>query len=70
MKLRGKSLKGKNSIREHGEFWTLEFEADTVIFDSRPGPWALVSPCRSDDPDGHSRWIHLKEDRDFTVISN
>jgi len=70
VRLKGKSLKGKNRIREHGEWWTIEFEADTVLFDPRPGPWALVSPCRSDDPDLHSRWIHLKEDKDFIVISN
>jgi len=70
MILKGKSLKGKNRIREHGEFWFIEFEADTVLFDPRPGPWALVAPCRSDNPDLHSRWIHLKEDKDFIVISN
>ena len=69
MILKGKSLKGKNRIREHGEFWFVEVEADTVLFDPRPGPWALVVPGGPANRE-HSRWIHLKEDKDFIVVSN
>ena len=69
MILKGKSLKGKNRIREHGEFWFIEFEADTVLFDPRPGPWALVIPGSWANRE-HSRWIHLKADKDFIVVSN
>lgn len=67
MILKGKSLKGKNRIREHGEFWFIEFTADKVQFDPRPGPWALVIP-KGPAHREHSRWIHLTDDKDFEVI--
>lgn len=67
MILKGKTLKGKNRIREHGEVWFIEFEADTVQFDPRPGPWALIFPKGPINMDA-SRWIHLTDDKDFEVV--
>ena len=65
MILKGKSLKGKNRIRELGEWWDLERTADSVLFDPRPGPWGLVHPMGIREK---SRWIHLTHDADFDII--
>lgn len=37
MILKGKTQKGKNRIREHGDTWHLARKADSVQFDARPG---------------------------------
>lgn len=73
MILKGKTQKGKNRIRECGtDKWFIIHQKNRVLFDSRPGPWALVAP----DIDSPSksvilrRWIHLTDDKDFEVIND
>lgn len=65
--LTGKTQKGKNRIRELGTLWQIVRTADTVLFDTRKGPWALVKPIGQPDK---SRWIHWTDDKDFVVASN
>lgn len=67
MILRGKTLKGKNRIRELGEVWFLDRKQDSVLFSSRPGPWGFVFP-KDHDRVQHSRWIHLESDLDFEIV--
>jgi len=67
MLVQGKTLKGKNRIRENGREWDLVRTADTVLFAQRPGPWGLIQP--KNDPHGEkSRWIHLIDDQDFDIV--
>ena len=66
MILKGITQKGKNRIREHGEFWVLVRTSDSVIFNSLPGQWFLVAPCNNGSA---SRWIHSTNDKDFEIIS-
>lgn len=66
MKLKGKTQKGKNRIRECGDVWFLERTADSVLFDPRPGPWGLVTPESNKEK---SRWIHMIHDTDFEIVS-
>lgn len=61
--LEGKTLKGRNRIREHGNVWEVAIVQQEVIFSYNPGPWWLVQA-----PDGHSRWIHSLEDEHFKVL--
>lgn len=67
MILKGKSQKGKNRVHELGEEWTLIRTVPTVLFDSSPGPWAMIVPIS--DPD-KGRWINLNNDKDFVIVSN
>jgi hypothetical protein len=64
--LKGKTLKGKNRIREQGEVWDIITTADSVLFDSRPGPWLLVVPANTSFE--KARWIHAAHDHDFEII--
>ena len=66
IRLQGKSLKGKNRVREKGREWFVIRETDDVLFASNsPGPWALVQPVNGQAVD--SRWIHLTQDNDFLI---
>lgn len=68
IRLRGKSAKGKNRIREHGELWTVFAETDKVLFNPQPGQWLFVAPSGKNQDDKSSRWIHADNDLDFDVI--
>ncbi len=67
--LKGKSQKGKNRVREHGETWFVNAETDRVLFDkSRAGPWLYVVPNGRAHDDKAGRWVHGTADNDFTVM--
>lgn len=55
VKLKGKSLKGKNRIREHGEIW------DVLVIDRE---MLLESLDKKD-----KRWVEQEDDKDFEIIS-
>lgn len=64
--LTGKTLKGKNRIREAGtNHWIVLREADEVVFSVRPGPWLFVTPDANKQD--FSRWVQLADDPDFIV---
>jgi hypothetical protein len=65
MKLKGKTLKGKNRIRELGEDWDLVTTANSVLFDARPGPWLAVAPRSKPN---EWRWIHSRHDDNFEIV--
>jgi hypothetical protein len=65
--LSGKSMKGKNRVREHGSVWVIHAEVERVLFNSEPGPWLFVSPVGKAFQDKSSRWIHADNDQDFNV---
>jgi len=74
IKLTGKTQKGKNRVREHGNEWVVLAETQTILFSpSKQGPWLFVAPQRSTYPQnqGHddkaSRWVHLNNDENFVV---
>ena len=65
LKLTGKTGKGKNRVREHGEFWLVDAPlVNQVHFStSSIGPFALIHSEKT----GDSRWVGLTEDQDFVV---
>jgi len=69
IRLKGKTQKGKNRIREHGEFWFVFAETDHVLFaKDKAGPWLFVAPAEKNQNDKSSRWIHSTNDLDFDVF--
>ncbi len=64
----GKTMKGKNRIREHGSVWTIHAEVEKVLFNPQPGIWLFVTPFGSEFQSKSSRWIHKTDDKDFSVI--
>lgn len=68
VKLTGKTLKGKNKLREAGnpEHWTVLKQQAMVGFSDREGPWLLVAPENKSHYD-HQRWVSLTDDHDFFV---
>lgn len=67
IRMTGITQKGKNRIRENGELWDVLQEADRVIFDSAPGPWAFVAPRGLGREANGSRWVNLRSDKDFLI---
>ena len=57
--MRGKTRKGKNSVSNHGSEWTLRRVEDSVLFNTKPGPWLLVAAGTD------LRWVHKTDDPDF-----
>lgn len=55
--LKGKSLKGKNRVREHGSIWQVEKEQ---LF---RGSHALLLSAGTDQ-----RWVLLENDPDFEIV--
>ncbi len=76
--LEAKSHKGKNRLAEaqrrlpkwDGKTWRVLQEKANVLFDSRQGPWAHVTPDTDENTDWCSRWVNLREDDNFTVTAN
>ena len=65
--LKGKTLKGKNRIRELGADWFIVRETEKVLFSQFVGPWWLVQPV--DGSTVQARWVHAVNDVDFEVVS-
>lgn len=63
-KLTGKSLKGKNRVRERGEIWEVLRVTDKVLFSAEPGPWLLL---QSTDAKKSLQWVHSTADQDFDL---
>ena len=59
IELRGKTLKGKNRVREHGTRAEILKGGDIMPFSLRPGPWFLIRHGSD------LRWIHGTDDTDF-----
>lgn len=69
IKLKGKSQKGKNRVRDHGELWTVLAETDRVLFaPNTSGPWIFIAPIGLGQDDKASRWIRANDDADFVVV--
>lgn len=65
IRLIGKTLKGKNRIRESdtaGHFMIAEVR-ESVAFSDRVGPWLRVE---NGNPD-QGRWVHASEDTHFKI---
>ena len=60
IKLRGKSVHGKNRVRENGGTWSI---LDDVSM-TRPGSLLI----QSDKDPNKIRWVMAKDDPDFDVI--
>ena len=69
IRLKGKTMKGKNRVREHGDLWNVLAETDHVLFaPSSKGPWLFVAPVGKNQDDKASRWIHGLTDLDFEIF--
>lgn len=70
IRLRGKSQKGKNRVRENGEVWTVLAEVDTILFaPSEFGPWLFIAPQGCGHLHKASRWIRKSADTDFDIVT-
>lgn len=71
IRLSGKTLKGKNRIKEHGEFWHVLAVTDHVLFSpNNQGPWLFVAPLGKTQDDKASRWIHGENDINFNLFTS
>lgn len=68
VRLRGKTQKGKNRIRTHGEMWTVLAETDRVLFNPETGNWLFVAPVGESQDHKASRWLHGATDSDFELF--
>jgi len=69
IRLKGKTQKGKNRVRENGETWTVFAETDRVLFaPNNVGPWLFISPDGKNQDDKTSRWINGLNDVDFEIV--
>jgi len=65
--LKGKTQKGKNRIREHGDRWIITLVDDNVLcLDNQPG-W-FIHPTSS-APGSFGRWIRQVDDKDFELLT-
>jgi len=70
--LQGKTRKGKNRVREHGDRWSVAREDESVMcLDDNPGLLLKVLNCKclgckKWGPD--SRWIRQINDVDFEIL--
>lgn len=64
LKLRGRTQKGKNRIRELGESWEIIASVESVGFSSEKN-WILIHPVLNPDK---IRWIRANDDIDFEII--
>ena len=60
--LTGRTQKGKNAAQRDGNEWRIVQVTDTVRFDTRQGPWLLITTGGDTD-----RWVHQTDDVNFTV---
>jgi hypothetical protein len=68
IRLKGKTMRGKNRVREHGNEWTVLAETEKVLFNPAKGPWLFAAPAGKNQDDKSSRWIHGLTDLDFEVV--
>jgi len=72
-RLTGKTLKGKNRVRELGDVWVcVKGPCEVVAFASGvKGPWLLLEPAEHHKgAEGKliaSRWVNEREDANFVV---
>lgn len=58
--LKGKTLKGKNRVREHGSSWT-------PIRPNSAGEWLCIPTAELGSRTAYMRWIHPHHDDHFHV---
>lgn len=63
--LRGRSLKGKNRIRELGTEWDILSICEEDFAFKKKGD-LRIAPVLEDDHD--ARWIHPTQDKDFEIV--
>lgn len=68
--LQGKSVKGKQRIKQWGDEWIVLKELDWVIFSGDVGPWYFVQALTDGTQNGNStRWINSQLDKDFHILA-
>lgn len=68
VKLIGKSNKGKQRVKQHGELWNVERISNTSLFTQPidgPGPFLFMRPNNGSDD---CRWVSEVGDPNFDVI--
>jgi len=65
VKLKAKTRKGKNRIRQFGEWWKVCRTTPTVLFSTEThGSWVLLESLNKKD----WRWVRETDDPDFEII--
>lgn len=65
--LKGKTLKGKNRVREHGNLWHVLSVSPGTQFVPR-GMLHVEPVSSSAEPTKEARWIHPTADSDFEIV--
>lgn len=68
VKLIGKSKKGKQRVKLHGELWDVEKISEKHLFPRAidgPGPFLFIRPNSGSDD---CRWVSEVRDPDFDVV--
>jgi len=63
--LKGKTRHGKNRINQHGENWMIRAVS---VFQGHPA-LMLRSENRTDKGGFDGRWVHIKDDKNFEIVS-
>lgn len=63
VQLKGRTLHGKNKIREHGSLWRVVRQAPSV--QALQGARGMLLRA----PDGDERWVRIPDDDHFEVAS-
>ena len=63
--LKGKTRHGKNRINQHGENWMIRAVS---VFQGQPA-LMLRSENRTDKGGFDGRWVHIKDDKNFEIVS-
>jgi hypothetical protein len=66
-KFKGVSQKGKNRIKEHGQFWICVGTRSGVNlpFTNDNDPWGLFQPTSGTEC---LRWVNFIKDKDFEIV--
>lgn len=67
IRLKGKTQRGKNRVREHSSEWIVLAETEKVLFNPAKGNWLFIAPVGKDQSDKSSRWIRAMDDPDFEI---
>lgn len=65
LRLKGNTNKGKQRVKEHGEWWVVKDLASPKVCNGEPA--YLIRP-KSDDVCSDIRWILVNGDKDFEII--
>ena len=62
VKVKGKSSKGRNRVKEHGDLWEVTNTSNAVCCDGKLSHFAKSVQT------GYTRWFAVEDDSDFEIL--